>query len=734
MTGHSVDLAAGDRVLLAGGPAVIVSFERHGVAVHDSLGETVSLRWDCLEVRKVDGANIQAVHSALEPWWSSLDEETRRQTLLKLEAVLEILTGYRSGLPELAQPGEPFSPFGPGYGLSLDRRVKAMARQLSFERSVDRAVIARVQQGEIQRTGIGSRTVHGWITAFRAEGVRGLVDKRRARGSQGFDALDARYVTMVDEALASFDGTISKVNLTEIERRIQVRLKQEGITDLKLPQRLAQQYLSNRYAALGATARGHKSVKMRKRRGFESYPDVHPGHLAVDVTRADNLVWDDVHGRAFSVEIITFISVPTRVVVACRVVPQSATAIDVAMALYDAMRPFSMTVEGTTIDDFRWCGIPASLDFSPHPLVAHKPALKTDRRLDGVHVKPGLTPKSIRADNGSIFISTHLREVLRDLGVDLLTSRVGHPTDNATVERWHDTLQRAYQAIPGFKGRNVQERGRFVGSVAVEPLLTARELEQHLHRFIALDYHRNKHAGLKVPGVEDGHFTPLEAFDMISAATGRILVPQHPDLIYQFLPIRWLSVGNAGVTHRGLTYDGPVIDDLRALRPGTFRAKDAKAPFFYDPRDRTRLWHRSAITRDRIVELRWRQAHLVDAPLTDVVVQRARELIKARGGNHVVSRRGTMLEIVDALGELTTPPTAEEWRARLGRATLRHQQALIDHAEAADARALVDGLTSGTDPALAPVVPLRPATTTEAVQVPPGFDWDAPLPDYRVRD
>lgn len=395
---------------------------------------------------------------------------------------------------------------------------------------------------------------------------------------------------------------------------------------------------------------------------------------------------------------------------------------------------FRLTVAGTTIDDFRWCGIPASLDFSPHPLVAHKPVLKTDRTLGGVHVKPGLTPKSIRADNGSIFISTHLREVLRDLGVDLLTSRVGHPTDNATVERWHDTLQRAYQAIPGFKGRNVQERGRFVGSVAVEPLLTARELEQHLHRFIALDYHRNKHAGLKVPGVEDGHFTPLEAFDMISAATGRILVPQHPDLIYQFLPIRWLSIGNAGVTYRGLTYDGPVVDDLRALRPGTFRAEDAKVPFFYDPRDRTRLWHRSAITRDRIVELRWRQAHLVDAPLTDVVVQRARELIKARGGNHVVSRRGTMLEIVDALGELTTPPSAEEWRARLGRATLRHQQALIDHAEAADARALVDGLTSGTDPALAPVVPLRPSVTTEAVHVPPGFDWDAPLPDYRARD
>lgn len=733
MTGH-VDLATGNTVLLESGPAVVAALERHGVLLRDVLGQELSVRWDRLVVRKVDGAAVQSVHVSLEPWWSSLDDAMRRQALLKLEVVMEVLTGYRSGLPELARPGEPFHPFGPGYGQSLTQQVKAIARQLSYERSLDREVVARVERGEIQGAALTGRTVHRWVLAFKRDGLRGLVDGRSARHRKGWEVLDARFVRIADEELAPFDGTVSKVNLIEIERRIHVRLKQEGITDLQLPQRLAQQYLSQRYAALGSTARGHKGVKMRKRRGFDSYPDIHPGHLAVDVTRADNLVWDDVLGRAFSVEIITFISVPTRVVVACRVVPRSATAIDVAMALYDAMRPFSMVVNGTTIDDFRWCGIPASLDFSPHPLVSHKPALKTDRSLDGVHVKPGVTPKSIRADNGAIFISTHLREVLRDLGVDLLTSRVGHPTDNAHVERWHDTLQRAYQAIPGFKGRNVQERGRHVGMTADEPLLTARELEQHLHRFIALDYHRNKHDGIKIPGVEDGKFSPLEAFDMLSVATGRILVPQHPDLIYQFLPIRWLSIGNAGVTYRGLTYDGPVVDELRGLRPGTFRAEDGKIPFFYDPRDRTRLWHRSAITEDRVVELRWRHAGLVDAPLTDVVVQRARQLIKARGGNNVLSRRGTMHEIIDAIGELTTPPSVEEWRTQLGAAALRHQQALLDHSEFAAARELMDGFADHTEPGLAPVVPLRPAGDRDAPSVPPGFDWDAPLPDYRIKD
>lgn len=485
----------------------------------------------------------------------------------------------------MAEPGEPAHPFGAGYGLTLRKRVVAMSEIL--QDAYDRRRPSD-DENAARRRNPSEATIWNWVSAWRRSGVRGLVDGRRTKGRRGFEELDPRLVQIVDTEIARFDGSASRVNLQELERRVHVGLKREGLTDVELPQRLVQQYLSKRYTALGASTRAHKGSAMRRHRGRSSYPDTHPGHLAVDVTRADGLVWDELHGRSFSVEIITVISVPTRVVVACRVVPRSANAVEVGLALYDAVRPFSMVVDGTEIDDFRWCGIPASLDFSPRPLVAHRPALKTDRSLDGVHVKPGVTPKSIRADNGSIFLSTHLRLVLADMGVDLLTSRVAQPTDNAHVERWHETLQRAYQALPGFKGRNVQERGRYAGHVAYEPLVTARELEQHLHRFIALDYHRNQHDGIKVPGVDGGRFSPLECFDMLSAITGRILLPQHPDLIYSFLPIRWLTPGNAGITYRGLTYDGPVLDELTCLPSRAFRNSDDRVPFFYDPRDRTR--------------------------------------------------------------------------------------------------------------------------------------------------
>ena len=48
-------------------------------------------------------------------------------------------------------------------------------------------------------------------------------------------------------------------------------------------------------------------------------------------------------------------------------------------------------------------------------------------------------------------------------------------------------------------------------------------------------------------------------------ATGRIDVPQRPDLVYQFLPVRWGTINHAGVEFREMTYDSPVLNDYRKM-------------------------------------------------------------------------------------------------------------------------------------------------------------------------
>ena len=730
-----VDLHVGARVLMAFGPAVVVEVGRHGPTVKDALGENHFIRWDHLSLAGIGEHGVDAIHRSLQPWWDSLSPQARADAIVKLEVVLEILTAHRDGHPLMAREGEPFFPFGEGFGASLTKRIEAMARQLTFEYSVDRVRVRRLLAGEVSKNSVAANTIRGWIKAWKAQGLRGLVDGRKTKGRQGFDVIDPRFVRIADEEFAQFDGTRSKVSLVEIERRILVRLKQEGIDDIDLPQRIIQQYLSTRVAALGVTTRQHKSAALRRNSARANYPATHPGHFAVDVTRADNLVWDDVYERVYSVEIITIISIPSRVVVACRVVPRSANSLEVALALYDAMRPFSMVIEDeTSIDDFRWCGIPASLDFGDNPVSAHVSRVRTDRAIIGRHVKPGITPISLRADNGSIFLSRDLRALLLEWGVDLMPSRAGRPLDNTFVERWHDRLQAAYQSFgngAGFKGRAVHERGRFVGWVGFEPLGSWRELQQHLHRFIAVDYHRNRHGGLKVPGIEDGNFTPLERFDMLHQVTGRVLAPQHPDLIYSLLPAKWLTPGHGGITFRGLTYDGDILDEIRGARPGTYRARDAKVPILFDPRDRSRIWHRS-IHDDRIHELIWRDAHLLDAPLTDVIVDAARTLIQNRGGNGVVSRRNVTREIITAISFHATAPTDEEWRGKLIRASMRHDQAILDHAEAQAARELLDP-TAG-----APTIGRIPRTASPAADfdtpapdpAPFAIDFDAPFPSY----
>ena len=752
MTDGSVRLEVGARILGPDGFLLVTELGRHSVTVESSNGEGREVPYAELDGVRIRKGQAPPTTTALEPWWSGLPGPIRRDALDKLEVIQEILTGYRWGHPRLAQPGEPYLPVSDP-GLSETQRCRAMARQLTFEQGADRQTLRRVQDGELRSTVVSGNTVQKWIRDWRDAGLRGLVDKRSTKGRQGFDALDERVRRIADDVFARFNGDDSKVNVKTIEADIRLQMKREGLKAVHLPQRLFHEYLSERHQALGRTTRAHRSRHLRRAASAHtSFPAMHPAHLALDATRADVLVWDEVHECPRSVEVLTVISVATRVVVALRVTPRSGNAVEAGLVLYDAMRPMSMLVEGTTVDDWRWCGVPESVDLSD--VTIHRspqrviPPGQSLQSVQGVHHKPGVAPSSVRCDHGSVFLSDHFVGILRDLGVDLMLSRGSKPTDNPHVERWHETLQRAYQAIPGFKGRNVAERGRKVEG-AGERLLTAGELEQHLRRFVALDYHRSWHEGLILPGAErKARLTPLEMWDAMMEVTGRIHVPQHPDLIYQFLPIRWLTIGHAGVEYKNLTYDAPVLDDFRDVRIGTFQDGTRKTPFHYDPRDVSRIWFRHPDT-GRIHEVGWKARHLHDLPLSDFIRDRAIANIKARGGNAALKRDSAWRQIIDELGHLTSPTETAENRAKAYAARLRWEQAQRDHAEAAEMGAIAPEphVANENDPQRAPAaeeqgetIRSEADTSADAVVIPlhrpeppptvPKYDPAAVWPDY----
>lgn len=726
MTAPSAALRMGARVLTNRGLAIVTQVDRHGVHLRDSAGATRFTAYSQLEAVNVTAGGVQGIHASMRPWWDCLDPNTQADVDFKDETLNEVHTGFRSGFAELAQPGEPFYPFGPSFGVSLSQRMKAMSQLISFERSVDRQQMRRVNDGEVTRVGVAARTLHDWDKDRTAHGRRGLVDGRKTRGKQGFEALTPAFRSIAEEILAEFDGTVSGVNLHEIERRIRVRMKQDGVTNPHLPERLMQEFLSFHYRSLGTTTRAHKSRAQRAVSSHESHPAQHPSQVCTDITRADNLCYDDLQERPISVELGTLLSLSTRVVVAARIFPRSANGVDVGLLLYDAMRQFSMLIDGTKIDDFRWCGIPESLDLTGNPVhTGRRPALKPDRQIQGVHHLPGFIPTALRSDHGSIFVGQHFRALCREFGITLMLSRGKKPTDNPHVERLHETYQRAYQQLPGFKGRAVYERGSWVGMAADEPLCTPNELLTHLHRFIAIDYHRQPHDGLTLPGAPGIRLTPLEMWDAQMDAVGRLVIPQHPDLLYQFLPIRWLRPGHAGVEFKNLTYDAVVLEDFRTVRDGSFRAKDNAIPFHYDPRDVTRLWFRHPDT-DRIHEIPWRGRHLIHAPLVDVVRDRALARIRERGGNRVLNRTTVMRQLIDEIGELTTSPSSDEWRTKMSAARLRWDQAQTDHAEVAEAHRVLEAHAAQGLPRIPTDDPAEePKHGSGTV-----LDFEEPWPDY----
>ena len=224
--------------------------------------------------------------------------------------------------------------------------------------------------------------------------------------------------------------------------------------------------------------------------------------------------------------------------------------------------------------------------------------------------------------------------------------------------------------------------------------MTAHELQEHLRRFVALDYHRTWHTGLVLPGDPTARLCPLEMWDAMVEATGRIDVPQRPDLIYQFLPVRWGTINHAGVEFRDMTYDSPVLNDYRRVPTGYFRTADRAAPFYVDPHDMSRIWFRDPQS-NRVEPVEWRGAHRTQAPMTEMIVDAARRRIRDRGGNAVLKRGSATRQILDELTELTTASTDRKWKAKLAAATRRVEQSRMDHDEAQRAS---DHLRPGSQP------------------------------------
>ncbi len=260
---------------------------------------------------------------------------------------------------------------------------------------------------------------------------------------------------------------------------------------------------------------------------------------------------------------------------------------------------------------------------------------------DGTAGLAGVAAETIVVDHGKIYLSDHLLSVCQRLGISVQPARPLTPTDKAALERFFRTLgEGLLAALPGYKGPDVYSRGADPEGCA---WFFTDELEQVIREWIAI-YHQRPHAGLADPGVPGLKFSPAEMLAHGMARAGRLKVPAHPGMVFDFLPVAWRTIQHYGVEVGGLRYNGPALTRYRNRTspftgvhagrwPIRYDTDDVSRAYFQDPADNT--WH----------ELAWEHAQQIGVPFSAEALAYARRLVLAEG-RHVDERRA-LAELLD---------------------------------------------------------------------------------------
>ena len=248
-------------------------------------------------------------------------------------------------------------------------------------------------------------------------------------------------------------------------------------------------------------------------------------------------------------------------------------------------------------------------------------------------------------DHGKIYLSEHVLAVCERLGISIQPARPLTPTDKAACERFFRTLREGLLvALPGYKGPDVYSRGADPEGCSY---FFVDELEQIIREWTAQIYHRRPHEGLVEPGAPGLELSPVEMFEAGLARVGRLRIPIHPGLVFDFLPSAWRTIQHYGVEVHSLRYNGPALNPYRNRTSPHTGVHAGKWPVRYDPDDISKVyfcdpadnaWH----------TLAWEHASDIGVPFSAETLAYARRLVLA-SGRHVDEHRA-LAELLERFG------------------------------------------------------------------------------------
>jgi transposase InsO family protein len=511
--------------------------------------------------------------------------------------VEEVLTGYRSGSPELAGPGEPRPEYNPA--LLYTERYAAKASEL----------------------GITTRTLARWVRDYRVAGQAGLAGTE-IQGAGPLGKADPRWVETALEVMADHtqESTMTKAIIVD---RTAARLETRyGPGVVRLPsQTSAYRYLDeldHRVPTFGGSSKRRREMADRPRKTYGRLRPVRPGeYLLLDTTRSDVFGLDPRTMRWVQAEITVAMDWYTRCVTGLRVTPVSTKAVDVNGVLYRTFRPRPVGRNWPSHAVWPEHGL-------PRKVLIDKDAWTQQPQAAG----PALVPETIVIDHGKVYVSAHVTSVCRRMGISIQPARVRTGSDKGPVERFFRTLREGLlEALPGYKGPDVYSRGLDPEGAA---FLFLDELEAIIAEWIAVVYHHRPHHQLVDPHLPGLKLSPSMMFEHGVARAGYVEVPRDPDLGFEFLNVKYVpKIHHYGVELNRCRYNGDGLDGLRETTSPYLGDAKGGWPIHFDPDDISRVYFRRPKERTWHA-LVWEHAPMLDAPFSLEALDFARRAAAAK--------------------------------------------------------------------------------------------------------
>lgn len=166
------------------------------------------------------------------------------------------------------------------------------------------------------------------------------------------------------------------------------------------------------------------------------------------------------------------------------------------------------------------------------------------------------TPKAIYADNGKVFVSTHLKRICAELGIRLIHHLPYSPQSKGKIERFFLRMKKEFL---------IEARAADLSSID--------ELNSYFHSWLEVEYHRKEHHGIGT--------TPLQRFtrELSRTKVRRVESMEEITEIFLYREKRKVGLSNGAIKLNGNIYSSPDVSLL---------GKNIEVRF--DPYDMSRIY------------------------------------------------------------------------------------------------------------------------------------------------